>query len=59
MSLSVSLMATTFLRPLFFWDASFCDWRVRTFLDGSARAVTLRSIQPNLKGRWATISQEY
>ena len=49
-----------FCRRLFvFCDASFCDWRVWSFFDGSARAVTLRSIRPKVKGRWATICHEF
>ena len=39
-------LVAAFCGRLFFCDASFCDWRVRTFFDGLACAVTLRSIQP-------------
>ena len=52
------LLATLCSR-LFFCAASFCDRRLRTFLDGSAREETLRSMRPNFKSRWATISREY
>ena len=42
------------MAALLFCDASLCGCCAWTFLDGSARAVTLHSIQPNLKGHSAT-----